>query len=167
MVFPFYPLSFQNHHSFTAVDPCLGPLVLSVCLEEEENRLRVILRSFSFSSYEAERRMMCEERSRLESPSADPRPQFNRSTYRRNLIIWQLVGKTIIKQQVWCGKKKSLHVRSWALNVFYSLDHSTGNVCFQVKCTFVSKYMRTFASGFIAFEHDCSTRCNRTVYDVS
>lgn len=43
--FSFYPLSFQNHHSFTAVDPCLGPLVLSVCLEEEENRLRVILRS--------------------------------------------------------------------------------------------------------------------------
>uniref|UniRef100_H3CRJ1 Si:ch1073-90m23.1 n=1 Tax=Tetraodon nigroviridis TaxID=99883 RepID=H3CRJ1_TETNG len=34
----------RNHHSFTAVDPCLGPLVLSVCLEEEENRLRVILR---------------------------------------------------------------------------------------------------------------------------
>lgn len=35
----------QYHHSFTAVDPSLGPLILSVCLEEEENRLRVILRS--------------------------------------------------------------------------------------------------------------------------
>ncbi len=34
----------QYHHSFTACDPSLGPLVLSVCLEEEENRLRVILR---------------------------------------------------------------------------------------------------------------------------
>ncbi|TNN02735.1 hypothetical protein fugu_010222 [Takifugu bimaculatus] len=34
----------RHHHSFTAADPCLGPLVLSVCLEEEENRLRVILR---------------------------------------------------------------------------------------------------------------------------
>uniref|UniRef100_A0A8C4DDF7 Rap-GAP domain-containing protein n=1 Tax=Dicentrarchus labrax TaxID=13489 RepID=A0A8C4DDF7_DICLA len=34
----------RYHHSFTAVDPSLGPLVLSVCLEEEENRLRVILR---------------------------------------------------------------------------------------------------------------------------
>ncbi|XP_075209723.1 LOW QUALITY PROTEIN: rap1 GTPase-activating protein 2 [Chanos chanos] len=34
----------RHHHSFTAVDPSLGPLVLSVCLEEEENRLRVILR---------------------------------------------------------------------------------------------------------------------------
>ncbi|XP_068610720.1 rap1 GTPase-activating protein 1 isoform X2 [Brachionichthys hirsutus] len=32
------------HHSFTAVDPSLGPLVLSVCLEDEENKLRVILR---------------------------------------------------------------------------------------------------------------------------
>ncbi|KAF1388068.1 hypothetical protein PFLUV_G00086410 [Perca fluviatilis] len=32
------------HHSFTAVDPSLGPLVLSVCLEEEESKLRVILR---------------------------------------------------------------------------------------------------------------------------
>uniref|UniRef100_A0A8C2E192 Si:ch1073-90m23.1 n=1 Tax=Cyprinus carpio TaxID=7962 RepID=A0A8C2E192_CYPCA len=35
------------HHSFTACDPSLGPLVLSVCLEEEENRLRVILRCCS------------------------------------------------------------------------------------------------------------------------
>uniref|UniRef100_A0A3Q3RDV5 Rap-GAP domain-containing protein n=2 Tax=Monopterus albus TaxID=43700 RepID=A0A3Q3RDV5_MONAL len=34
----------RYHHSFTAVDPSLGPLVLSVCLEEEENKLRVILR---------------------------------------------------------------------------------------------------------------------------
>ncbi|XP_077577251.1 rap1 GTPase-activating protein 2 [Stigmatopora nigra] len=34
----------RYHHSFTAVDPTLGPLVLSVCLEEEENRMRVILR---------------------------------------------------------------------------------------------------------------------------
>lgn len=34
----------RYHHSFTAVDPSLGSLVLSVCLEEEENRLRVILR---------------------------------------------------------------------------------------------------------------------------
>ncbi|MCJ8728062.1 hypothetical protein PDJAM_G00000160 [Pangasius djambal] len=34
----------RYHHSFTAVDPSLGPLVLSICLEEEENRLRVILR---------------------------------------------------------------------------------------------------------------------------
>ncbi|XP_062847869.1 rap1 GTPase-activating protein 2 [Trichomycterus rosablanca] len=34
----------RYHHSFMAVDPVLGPLVLSVCLEEEENRLRVILR---------------------------------------------------------------------------------------------------------------------------
>ncbi|XP_075897254.1 rap1 GTPase-activating protein 1 isoform X2 [Nelusetta ayraudi] len=34
----------QYHHSFIAVDPYLGPLVLSVCLEDEENRLRVILR---------------------------------------------------------------------------------------------------------------------------
>lgn len=48
LVFSFHRLSFQNHHSFTAVDPCLGPLVLSVCLEEAENRLRVILRSFKF-----------------------------------------------------------------------------------------------------------------------
>ncbi|XP_076826857.1 rap1 GTPase-activating protein 2 [Brachyhypopomus gauderio] len=34
----------RYHQSFTAIDPCVGPLVLSVCLEEEENRLRVILR---------------------------------------------------------------------------------------------------------------------------
>ncbi|XP_042628708.1 rap1 GTPase-activating protein 1-like [Cyprinus carpio] len=34
----------RYHHSFTACDPSLGPLVLSICLEEEENRLRVILR---------------------------------------------------------------------------------------------------------------------------
>ncbi|XP_054638019.1 rap1 GTPase-activating protein 2 isoform X2 [Dunckerocampus dactyliophorus] len=34
----------RYHHSFTAVDPSLGPLVLSVCLEEEDNRMRVILR---------------------------------------------------------------------------------------------------------------------------
>eukprot|EP00064_Thunnus_orientalis_P014756 superscaffoldBa00002617_g14803 len=34
----------RYHHSFTAVDVSLGPLVLSVCLEEEENKLRVILR---------------------------------------------------------------------------------------------------------------------------
>ncbi|XP_068995257.1 rap1 GTPase-activating protein 1 [Embiotoca jacksoni] len=34
----------KYHHSFTAVDPSLGPLVLSVCLEDEENKLRVILR---------------------------------------------------------------------------------------------------------------------------
>uniref|UniRef100_A0A3B4YPT6 Rap1 GTPase-activating protein 1-like n=1 Tax=Seriola lalandi dorsalis TaxID=1841481 RepID=A0A3B4YPT6_SERLL len=34
----------RYHHSFTAVDASLGPLVLSVCLEEEENKLRVILR---------------------------------------------------------------------------------------------------------------------------
>ncbi|XP_078108818.1 rap1 GTPase-activating protein 2 isoform X3 [Sander vitreus] len=34
----------RYHHSFTAVDPSLGPLVLSVCLEEEESKLRVILR---------------------------------------------------------------------------------------------------------------------------
>lgn len=111
--------------------------------------------------HKAQRRMMCEERSRLESSSAALTPQFNRSIYSRNLIIW-LVGMTIMKQQVWCGKKKkSLHVRSWALNVFYSHGPSIGNVCFQVKCTFVWKYMRTFASGFIAFEHDCSARCNR------
>ncbi|XP_036930850.1 rap1 GTPase-activating protein 1 [Acanthopagrus latus] len=36
--------SSRYHHSFTAVDPSLGPLVLSVCLEDEENKLRVILR---------------------------------------------------------------------------------------------------------------------------
>uniref|UniRef100_A0A3P9J9L8 Si:ch1073-90m23.1 n=1 Tax=Oryzias latipes TaxID=8090 RepID=A0A3P9J9L8_ORYLA len=35
---------FRYHHSFTAADPYLGPLVLSVCLEEEENKIRVILR---------------------------------------------------------------------------------------------------------------------------
>ncbi|XP_029476464.1 rap1 GTPase-activating protein 2-like isoform X2 [Oncorhynchus nerka] len=34
----------RYHQSFTAVDPSLGPLLLSVCLEEEEKRLRVILR---------------------------------------------------------------------------------------------------------------------------
>ncbi|XP_036394546.1 rap1 GTPase-activating protein 2 [Megalops cyprinoides] len=34
----------KYHHSFTAVDPSLGSLVLSVCLEEEEKRLRAILR---------------------------------------------------------------------------------------------------------------------------
>ncbi|KAL6109326.1 uncharacterized protein ACO6RY_12483 [Pungitius sinensis] len=34
----------RYHHSFTAVDPSLGPLVLSVRLEEEESKLRVILR---------------------------------------------------------------------------------------------------------------------------
>ncbi|KPP64165.1 rap1 GTPase-activating protein 2-like, partial [Scleropages formosus] len=34
----------KYHHSFTAVDPCLGSLVLSACLEEDEKRLRVILR---------------------------------------------------------------------------------------------------------------------------
>ncbi|XP_031155372.1 rap1 GTPase-activating protein 2 isoform X2 [Sander lucioperca] len=34
----------RYHHSFTAGDPSLGPLVLSVCLEEEESKLRVILR---------------------------------------------------------------------------------------------------------------------------
>ncbi|XP_054903682.1 rap1 GTPase-activating protein 2 isoform X2 [Poeciliopsis prolifica] len=34
----------RYHHSFIAMDPSLGPLVLSVCLEEEENKLRVILR---------------------------------------------------------------------------------------------------------------------------
>ncbi|XP_052003486.1 rap1 GTPase-activating protein 1-like [Xyrauchen texanus] len=34
----------RYHHSFTAFDPSIGPIVLSVCLEEEENRLRVILR---------------------------------------------------------------------------------------------------------------------------
>ncbi|XP_077432714.1 rap1 GTPase-activating protein 1 [Vanacampus margaritifer] len=34
----------RYHNSFTAVDPILGPLVLSVCLEEDENRMRVILR---------------------------------------------------------------------------------------------------------------------------
>ncbi|XP_041843820.1 rap1 GTPase-activating protein 2 [Melanotaenia boesemani] len=34
----------RYHHSFTAIDPSFGPLVLSVCLEEEENKLRVILR---------------------------------------------------------------------------------------------------------------------------
>ncbi|KAM4735906.1 rap1 GTPase-activating protein 2 [Anableps anableps] len=34
----------RYHHSFIAVDSSLGPLVLSVCLEEEENKLRVILR---------------------------------------------------------------------------------------------------------------------------
>ncbi|XP_033959107.1 rap1 GTPase-activating protein 2 [Pseudochaenichthys georgianus] len=34
----------RYHHSFTAVDPALGHLVLSVCLEEEESKLRVILR---------------------------------------------------------------------------------------------------------------------------
>ncbi|XP_060905227.1 rap1 GTPase-activating protein 1 isoform X2 [Labrus mixtus] len=34
----------RYHHTFTAVDLALGPLVLSVCLEEEENKLRVILR---------------------------------------------------------------------------------------------------------------------------
>uniref|UniRef100_A0A672FZF2 Rap1 GTPase-activating protein 2-like n=1 Tax=Salarias fasciatus TaxID=181472 RepID=A0A672FZF2_SALFA len=38
----------RYHHSFTATDPSLGPLVLSVCLEEEENRLRVILRCRRF-----------------------------------------------------------------------------------------------------------------------
>ncbi|KAG9276311.1 rap1 GTPase-activating protein 2-like [Astyanax mexicanus] len=32
------------HQNFTAVDPSLGPLVLSICLEDEENKLRVILR---------------------------------------------------------------------------------------------------------------------------
>lgn len=42
-------ISLQYHHSFTAVDSCLGPLVLSVCLEEEENRLRVILRCSFFT----------------------------------------------------------------------------------------------------------------------
>ncbi|KAF3839620.1 hypothetical protein F7725_018337 [Dissostichus mawsoni] len=31
----------RYHHSFTAVDPALGPLVLSVCLEEEESKLRL------------------------------------------------------------------------------------------------------------------------------
>ncbi|XP_034409683.1 rap1 GTPase-activating protein 1 isoform X3 [Cyclopterus lumpus] len=36
--------SSRYHHSFTAVDPSLGPLVLSVRLEEEESKLRVILR---------------------------------------------------------------------------------------------------------------------------
>uniref|UniRef100_A0A3Q1JLG0 Rap-GAP domain-containing protein n=1 Tax=Anabas testudineus TaxID=64144 RepID=A0A3Q1JLG0_ANATE len=40
----------RYHHSFTAVDPSLGPLVLSVCLEEEENKLRVILRWRSLAS---------------------------------------------------------------------------------------------------------------------
>ncbi|KAI1885812.1 hypothetical protein AGOR_G00207640 [Albula goreensis] len=35
---------YKYHHSFTAVDPSLGSLVLSVCLEEEEKRLRIILR---------------------------------------------------------------------------------------------------------------------------
>ncbi|KAM6968300.1 rap1 GTPase-activating protein 2 [Aplochiton taeniatus] len=34
----------RYHHSFTAVDSSLGPLILSVCLEDEEKRLRVILR---------------------------------------------------------------------------------------------------------------------------
>uniref|UniRef100_A0A671WC28 Si:ch1073-90m23.1 n=1 Tax=Sparus aurata TaxID=8175 RepID=A0A671WC28_SPAAU len=36
--------SSRYHLSFTAVDPSLGPLVLSVRLEDEENKLRVILR---------------------------------------------------------------------------------------------------------------------------
>ncbi|KAM9782519.1 rap1 GTPase-activating protein 2 [Neosynchiropus ocellatus] len=35
----------RHHLSFTAVDAALGPLVLSVCLEEEENRLRAVLRT--------------------------------------------------------------------------------------------------------------------------
>ncbi|XP_026861720.2 rap1 GTPase-activating protein 2 [Electrophorus electricus] len=35
----------RYHQSFTAVDPSVGPLVLSVCLEEEDNRFRVILRT--------------------------------------------------------------------------------------------------------------------------
>lgn len=43
----FHSSLLQYHHSFTASDPSLGPLVLSVCLEEEENRLRVILRCVS------------------------------------------------------------------------------------------------------------------------
>ncbi|XP_048882530.1 rap1 GTPase-activating protein 1 [Brienomyrus brachyistius] len=34
----------KYHHSFTAVDTALGSLILSVCLEEEEKRIRVILR---------------------------------------------------------------------------------------------------------------------------
>ncbi|XP_028833423.1 rap1 GTPase-activating protein 2 isoform X2 [Denticeps clupeoides] len=34
----------RYHHSFTALDSALGPLILSVCIEEEEKRLRVILR---------------------------------------------------------------------------------------------------------------------------
>ncbi|XP_048116696.1 rap1 GTPase-activating protein 2 isoform X3 [Alosa alosa] len=34
----------RHHHSFTASDSSMGPLVLSVCLEEEEKWLRVILR---------------------------------------------------------------------------------------------------------------------------
>ncbi|XP_047454797.1 rap1 GTPase-activating protein 2 isoform X2 [Mugil cephalus] len=41
----------RYHQSFTAVDPSLGPLVLSVCLEEEENKLRVILRMKERSLY--------------------------------------------------------------------------------------------------------------------
>ncbi|XP_056901958.1 rap1 GTPase-activating protein 1 isoform X2 [Takifugu flavidus] len=47
----------RHHHSFTAADPCLGPLVLSVCLEEEENRLRVILRFCSYFPSKAPLRM--------------------------------------------------------------------------------------------------------------
>lgn len=47
----------QHHHSFTAADPCLGPLVLSVCLEEEENRLRVILRFCSYFTSQAPLRL--------------------------------------------------------------------------------------------------------------
>ncbi|KAK0149704.1 Rap1 GTPase-activating protein 1 [Merluccius polli] len=40
-----YLLSFsQYHHTFIAVDASLGPLVLSVCLEGDDQRIRVILR---------------------------------------------------------------------------------------------------------------------------
>nr|XP_061789494.1 rap1 GTPase-activating protein 2-like [Nerophis lumbriciformis] len=41
----------RYHHSFTAVDPTLGPLVLSVCLEEEDNRMRVILRMKEYTRH--------------------------------------------------------------------------------------------------------------------
>ncbi|XP_034030436.1 rap1 GTPase-activating protein 2 isoform X1 [Thalassophryne amazonica] len=34
----------RYHHSFTAMDPSIGPLVLSVCLEDKDKKLRVILR---------------------------------------------------------------------------------------------------------------------------
>lgn len=76
---------------------------------------------------------MCEERSRLESSSADLRPQFNRSIYRRNLIIWQLVRRTIIKREVRCAKKKIPPRQVPSINVFYSLGRSIGTARFQVK----------------------------------
>lgn len=152
LAFPFYPLSFQYHHSFTAVDPCLGPLVVSVCLEEEENRLRVILRFHLFHLWCTSKFTTTDHESRImwscvrrdgggEAPLLTSELSLTGAFTGAIWLYGSWFGRQSLSNK--CDVEKKIPLRqSKALYLFYRFGHSVGiggciniNMCFQVKYT--------------------------------